>query len=37
MLYYDGIDIFEGIDVNKSSESKECHICLIFLSKVFKS
>ena len=27
MLYYDRIDIFEGIDVNKTSKSKECDIC----------
>ena len=27
MLYYDRIDIFEGIDVNKTTESKECDIC----------
>ena len=27
MLYYDGIDFSEGIDVNMTSESKERHIC----------
>ena len=27
MLYYDRIDISEGIDVNKISASKECDIC----------
>ena len=27
MLYYDRIVVSEGIDVNKSSESKECDIC----------
>ena len=27
MLEYDKIDISEGIDVNKTSASKECHIC----------
>ena len=27
MLYYDGIDISEKIDVNKTSKSKECDIC----------
>ena len=27
MLYFDKIDISEGIDVNKTSESKECDIC----------
>ena len=28
MLYYDRIDVSEGIDVNKASKSKECDICL---------
>ena len=27
MLYYDRIDVFEGIDINKRSASKECNIC----------
>ena len=27
MLEYDGINISEGIDTNKSNESKECDIC----------
>ena len=27
MLYYYIIDVSEGIDVNKISESKECDIC----------
>ena len=27
MLYSDSIDISEGSDVNKTSESKECDIC----------
>ena len=27
MLEYDRIDILEGIDVNKTSESKEYNIC----------
>ena len=26
MIYYDRIDISDGIDVNKTSASKECHI-----------
>ena len=26
MLYYDGIDVSEGIDVNKRSASKECDV-----------
>ena len=38
MLYYDGIDFFDGIDVNKTSESEECDIChyWYFLNKQFK-
>ena len=38
MLYYDRIDVSEGIDVNKRSESKECKIChcWYFLNKRFK-
>ena len=38
MLYYDKIDVFEGIDVNKTSPSKKCniyHYCY-FLNKGFK-
>ena len=27
MLYYDIIDISEGINVNKTSPSKECDVC----------
>ena len=27
MLYYDRIDVSEGIDVNKTSASKGCDIC----------
>ena len=27
MLEYEGIDVSEGIDVNKSSKSKECDVC----------
>ena len=27
MLYIDIIDVSEGIDVNKTSKSKECDIC----------
>ena len=38
MLEYDRIDISEGIDVNKTNESKECDIChsWYFLDKDFK-
>ena len=38
MLYYDRIDVSEGIDVNKTSESKKCNIChyWYFLNKRFK-
>ena len=38
MLYYDRIDVSEGIDSNKTSESKVpiiCHYCY-FLGKDFK-
>ena len=27
MLYYNEIDVSEGIDINKSSKSKECVVC----------
>ena len=27
MLYFDKIDVSEGIDINKTSASKECDIC----------
>ena len=38
MLYFDGIDVPKGIDVNKTSESKECDIYhyWYFFSKDFK-
>ena len=38
MLYYDSIDVSEGIDVNKTSASKECDIChhWYFLNYSFK-
>ena len=38
MLYYDRIDAFEGIGINKTSASKECDIChyWYFLNKGFK-
>ena len=38
MLYYDRIDVSEGIDVNKRSKSKECYIChyCYFLNKGLK-
>ena len=38
MLYYDRIDVFEGININKTGASKECDIChyWYFLSKGFK-
>ena len=38
MLYFKRIDVSEGIDVNKTSEPKECDICyyLYFLKKGFK-
>ena len=33
MLYYDRIDFSEGIDVNKTSSSKECDV-IIGISEV---
>ena len=38
MVYYDRINVSEGIDVNKRSESKECDIChyWYFLNRGFK-
>ena len=38
MLYYDKIDVLEGIDVNKASASKECDVChyWYFLNFSFK-
>ena len=38
LLNYDRIDVSEEIDVNKTSESKECDIChyFYFLDKGFK-
>ena len=38
MLYYDRIDVSEGLDVNKTNASKECDIChyWYFLNYSFK-
>ena len=38
MLHFDRIDVSEGIDVNKTSKSRECEICHYwhFLNKGFK-
>ena len=38
MVYYDRMDVSEGIEVNKTSKSKECSICHYwhFLGKGFK-
>ena len=38
MLYFDRIDVSEGIDINKTSASKECDTChyWYFLYKGFK-
>ena len=38
MLYFDRIDVSEGIDVNKTNASKECDIChyWYFLNYSFK-
>ena len=39
MKNYDRIDVSEGIDVNKTSKSRECDICpyWYFLNKGFSS
>ena len=39
MLVYEKIDISDGIDVNKSDESKECMLChyWYFLDKRFSN
>ena len=38
MLHYNGIDVSEGIAINKTSASKECDICnyWYFSNKGFK-
>ena len=38
MLYYDRIDVSEGVDVNQTSESKDCDVChyWYFLNKEFR-
>ena len=38
MLHFDRIDVSEGIDVNKTSKSRECDVCQYchFLNKGFK-
>ena len=38
MIYYDSINVSEGIDVNKTSASKECDVChyWYFLNFSFK-
>ena len=38
MLYFDRIDVSDGNDFNKTSDSKECDIChyCYFLDKGFK-
>ena len=38
MLYYDRIDVSEGININKTSALKKCDIChyWYFLDKGFK-
>ena len=33
MLYFDGIDVFEGIDVNKTSASKVWYLSLLVFFK----
>ena len=38
MIYYNRIGVSDGIDLNKTRESKECDIChyWYFLNKCFK-
>ena len=38
MLYFDSIDVSEGVDIDKTSASNECDIChqQYFLGKGFK-
>ena len=38
MIYYDSIDVSEGIDVNKTSEMEDWNVCRYwyFLDKGFK-
>ena len=38
MLFYDRIDVSEGIDINKTSASKDCDACYYwyFLNYSFK-
>ena len=38
MIYYDKIGVLEGIDFNKTSESKECDVChyCYFVNQGFK-
>ena len=38
VLYYDKIDVSEGIDINKTNASKECDVCHFwyFLNYGFK-
>ena len=33
MLRYGKIDVFQGIDINKSNKSKECIICYFWYFK----
>ena len=38
MIQYERIDVLEGIDINKTSKSKECMLChyLYSIDKVYK-
>ena len=36
MLWYQKINVSEGIDVNKTSASKECELCHYWLFKEFE-
>ena len=36
MMQYDRIDVSEGIDINKTSESKECMLCTYWYFEHFE-
>ena len=35
-MYYDRIDISEGLDLTKSNKSRECMICFLIIGSNFK-
>ena len=34
MLYFDRIDVSEGIDINETSASKDCDVCHYYFLKL---